>query len=341
MNRILITILLLTSGASTAVLAQETEAKPPAGAKKSRVTGIPLIAENALTMSQYVPKTIDARTLSTSATRLFGRKFLVGAERHEARGPVNNILHIGNAVMVYDTKERVPAILSGLAELEAAGGQKERPPVEKTEVLEYSPRHVSANSLQQALQAYVGRSSRRTRGKAEISSVSDLNRIVVRGTGSDLTGIRKFIAKLDVPKPEVTVTCWIVQGTTVGQEEEGQPPLPGDLIKNLKKLVPFPHFNPLGMGLIRTSVAPEGSIEMTIDLENFGQADIDLNPEGFDPESGTLHIGRCKCSVMNKRMGSRQTFKTRASIKPGGYTVLGALGSKPIFVILQLSKAHN
>ena len=96
--------------------------------------------------------------------------------------------------------------------------------------------------------------------------------------------------------------------------------------------------NTLGMGLVRTCVEARRTIEMKIGLENFGSADIRLVPESFDSSTGTLYFGDCKCSVQSKE-GMKQTFNTRASVAGGTYTVLGALGSKPIFVVLRISSA--
>ena len=73
-----------------------------------------LIPEDQLVLKQYVPKGIDPRELSSVGMRIYGRSFFVGKDRGTARGPIKNILSLGNAVVVYDTPDRVITILKGL-----------------------------------------------------------------------------------------------------------------------------------------------------------------------------------------------------------------------------------
>jgi hypothetical protein len=320
------------------MVAQEPNATTQEKKEKPQRPQLPLVSENELVLVKIVPKLIDAHMLRSTADRLFGRRFYVGEVMAGARGPVQNILSVGNTIVVYDTKDRIRTITQGLAELEQAAGVKETVALEPVEVLEYAPSHVSSDSLERAIRAYIGPTTRRTRSSTQVSSVDELNRIIVRGKASELGKVRDFITKIDVPKPQVSVTCWIVQGSTVAREGS-RLPLPDELAKNLNKLVSFPHLNALGMGLVRTSVESGSSIKMSIELEGFGTADIDFRPESFDPKTGTLGIVNCKCSVQNKESRSRQTFTTSTSVAAGGYTVLGALGSRPIFVALKLGSA--
>ena len=85
-------------------------------------------------------------------------------------------------------------------------------------------------------------------------------------------------------------------------------------------------------------------IALSVNLQDGGRTELLLTTRGFDIGSNTLHLDRCTCQISLGRVDPRkpqvpmQSFTTQVSLKSGEYTVLGALGSQPIFIVLKVER---
>ena len=124
--------------------------------------------------------------------------------------------------------------------------------------------------------------------------------------------------------------------------------LPSELETHLKKLVPQFEFTSVGFSLIRTSV-DGGELKLSVATDGKVQYQLSFYPVAFDPRTGSMTVRQCSLvkhftHTTSKQAGafslektSEEVFSTSAILRGGEYTVLGATGREPIFLVLQLT----
>ncbi|MHC5211342.1 MAG: hypothetical protein ACYTG2_11540 [Planctomycetota bacterium] len=341
----------LPAALSTLLLATTVSAawqQAPAGATSSDTqtsarsvdTGPQVVPEQELILHYYTPKHSDAYELAQILSQLAGRMFFAQAQDGTASAPISNVRTFGNVVVLYDRVKRVEQLVTILAELEAANVL---PAAQADElvVVEYEPQYIPTNALLEVLsplrrqipQPSILKSRGQQPGQGgwvqNVTGISQPATIVLRDTRENVEEMLALMKRLDVAPPQAQLTCWLLRGA----EEETDSRLPGELVQNLSRLVPTEHFEQLSMSMISTSVQPGQPQRLVSDFSNFGERarfELDLISSGFDRSAGVLPLTRCRFEAT-----SGQEFETSVTLKAGEYTVLGAAGADPLFVVLK------
>jgi hypothetical protein len=300
----------------------------------------PTFTADQLVLRYYSPQVADSRSVASVMERFYRRDFYVKAEDGSVSGPVRNIQSFGESVMIYDTPEFVERVLEAMRSLEEATTRDPNNPAgsRPTElaVVEYSPRYQPVNNLYRLLDPFrkdivVGFLDTHPRGTQaqiarNITVLEEPATLVLRDTPEAVEEMVGMLKRMDQPAPQVLISVWLLRGSH--EPQQGQ--LPDDLVRNLSNLVPFPGFTRESIGVLRSSVIAGQAMTILGDMDD-DRFLLKLIPGGYDVDARQLAITDCEFNA------GQQGFSTSTVVSAGEYTVLGATGSNPVFVVLQVS----
>ncbi len=326
-------------GRRVIVLALIGLALPCDGQSADEAPSNPVYSLDELVIQQYRPRNFSERALLSAAKPLVGRHYWVqekGGMRGEA---VENIRALGDTLLLYDTPEYVRRMLDMLVQLDAG----ENPSDELLDSFEYQPRYVGAKVLLRALNP-MERKIAWGRDPRELSSnlnFTETGLLIVREAPEEMRRIRSVIEQVDVPAQEVFVRTYVVRGTR--ELSGGSIELPVELTKNLEVLLPQYKFEGVGFALLRTSAAPSREGSLRIGGDGPVHYELAFKTVSYDQESGALSLERCEFVRSWMHTGEPRVdsiFRTDANLRSGEYTVLGATGAEPIFLVIHQSPAN-
>ena len=164
--------------------------------------------------------------------------------------------------------------------------------------------------------------------------------LVVRETPDRLKEIHELLKRIDTPKPQVLITCQLIRG---GKDIEAGA-LTGELYAHMEKLVPGFRFDQVGFGMLQSAVVPGGMVSLKLDT-NYGDSyELSFQPVALEQETGTLSVANCTLFKQRRQAqgavhagDSRvRVFSTDTMFRGNEYTVLGASGMDPIFVVVRV-----
>ncbi len=328
---VVLNVLLFLAGP---LLAQSTDAD----------AGYPTYSLDELEVELYTPEFVNVNELFGTIRATYGRSFLV-SENGSIQDAPRNVQMLGDSLLIYDTADYRTRVLAAAEKLDVPGAsnsQHNAPLLRESDLglFEYSPRFMSIDAIQEALQPFTGyvrvAKADTTSGWDEIPriSVSYASRLViVRDVPSRVMQVKGLLERIDVPEPHVAISCMVLRATRASGDEG----LPAELVKNLSALVPYDQFNLVTMGLITTAVASGSSIELKMPLASGGSdAQAFMVQEAYDPATRALTLNRFSFTLH----GAAE-FTTRATITAGEYLVIGASGPQPVFVVLRLETVSS
>ncbi len=269
-------------------------------------------------------------------SRLFQRVVLVRNSDGSVRGPLSNMDDTGDGLFVYDTPAYVKGVRDALARASAAVPKAAAADL-RTET--WAPRFVAVDRLVGALDplrrsvlAEAAPGMPRDR-RDNVTAQEGPSLLVLRDTPGHLALMLDLLERIDQAPPQLLLNCWIVRGKGTEADE-----LPAELADNLRRLLPFRGYQLLTTAMIRTSVmaGEEMSLSGTWEIQQDGPNDsgefvLKLRPGGLDGQGRRLSLERIE---FQSSEGPR--FDTSAVIDFDEYTVLGAAGSEPLLVALQV-----
>jgi len=113
---------------------------------------------------------------------------------------------------------------------------------------------------------------------------------------------------------------------TAGLGAAGLRAAPPELVGNLERLVPAKHYHLELSGVLRGSASGKMTVE-----DAFRAMHIALEPASFSTQDGTLTLANCRFEYQ------KRAFSTSATLRKNEYTVLGAAGEQPVFLVLRLA----
>jgi hypothetical protein len=340
MNRLMMNRLLLTACCVLTVASLSVNARPALQVPDAETVAIP---SSELEITYYTPRTTSTKTLLALAEELFGdviyvqRASLPGRDGGDAW--VSHFLDVQDTILIRDTNDQVLKIRAELQRLEdslahdlhGAGGASQ-----DAELVDwqYEPRHVSAATLDRALSRFHrsftvfppdGKQGENVQAQT-IISLSDRNMLLVHETPGQIKKIKAFIEGIDQPAPQVTITYYVVTGHADANVQRNGRAIPEELVANLRRLVPAEVYQLELTGVLRSSVSGKMVVE-----DDLRQMEMQLEPASFNPQGGTLALKTCRFEYQ------KRSFATSATLHRGEYTVLGAAGDNPVFLVLRLS----
>ncbi len=242
----------------------------------------------------------------------------------------------GETLLVKHREEEMPATLETLRRLDQAyvGESEWQGPT--LEIFHYQVRHVPLNSVLSGLRgAFQQPAQQSGRGAPpSISTIEDRGMVIFRGSPDDVKEVSALIETLDVPLPQLLITVYIIEGTS---EDKADFRVPADLARDLSALVPYEAFNIVSMGILPSDTVSPMEMEAMFS-DQVGEFKLQMYPQAFDPETGALTIGKVEFRASSNKNGVRnhRQFTTSTSLRRGQYTVLGAVGADPIFVVAEM-----
>ncbi len=324
---------------------------PPAGAVSA--PELPAHRHDELVMKYVEAQNTDVHELTEVLMRFHSREFMVLNDDGTKTGPVENVLRLSRWVLLYDLPGNVARMQQTLAQLEGLGeDEPDGAPSETTlTTLRYVPRHVEVGSLARSLLSWermipVGTDGRMLTWASpndavqrirNISMVESPPHLVLRDTAQNIEAMQAFIASLDVPVPQVSLSAFIL---APAKEGEADPRVPAELAEHLGRLVPWKQFRLASMAMIRAEVMPGRRHELSGDIDG-GQFELNIIFSNHDVSSGELGLASCAFKANFPHVSNNQELQTSATIRVGEYTVLGGSGTEPYFLALQAQQLER
>lgn len=292
-----------------------------------------------LVMRNYRPDPTDPDVLFYTIRNFAGRKITVRDPKSQNTSAHDNLQLFGHTILVYDSPENAERILGMLAELDARTAEdaarsaksagEERAGIE---VFEYKRRYLSLDSLSQAL--YPLQPDQPDSYEHSMTFVKERGSVIVRDTPERVQEVKELLAQVDVPAPQVLFTCYVVSGTDA--ESKGESSLPKELVSGMRELVGYPHLERIAFAMLRSSATTDRDLHLELQAAPVSYT-LSLRPSAYDAESGAVTLDRCSFVRVGED-DQQLLFETSTLIQAGEYTVLGATGSEPVFVVIHCAR---
>ena len=351
MKRLRALVLLSTLFTSSLLPLSRPEAWPAgrAGVSAQEDADEELIDTDRIVVRVYVPRYVGTRDLYHVIRDLRGRTVLVPTDAGHRGFP--NLSTMDDAILVRDEIEATAEILALLEDLDRSLGESLGRGASSAELrtLEFSPRYISLESAATATTPFQRmvrdpKAGRNAFSVPNCTVVPERNVIILRDEPEQVAQMLELLTRLDVPEQQVRLRVWVAIGDPEDPTNAG---LPADLVEDLSRLLPGFGFRGDGLSMVQTSVAAGRSVELDIEGEEQDYSLL-LHPTAFDPKKGRLTLGLFQFVRRLRRLPlgtegetgapqfNRVLFSTSAVLNAGDYTVLGASGHAPIFVVMQV-----
>ena len=277
---------------------------------------------NDVVLKHFTPQFAPAEHLHDLAQQIAGSERTI----HEVQGTeyhhVSNLFAFGDSVMLYDTPEAVASLSAMLTKLDLAY----RASNHEDAVVSVPIRHLSQDRLSELIPTFFD---------GQYTYIAERSTVLLNGWVEDTTRVKTIIEDLDQPAPQVLLSCYLVRGTNdVGADDKR---IPLELAKHLSPLLSYNSLQLYSRAVLRTAAHPAtGHIELWMEPEAAERSGVlQLSPGSFDAESGTLTLDRCTFGFAYEGDDPSIVFTTSTSIRSGEFTVLGATGMAPMFVVLR------
>lgn len=268
--------------------------------------------------------------------RLFGRDVIV-VDQGSAR-TVHNLMLLGDRLLIHDLPDRVDHIRQGIVMLDEQ--TRDEPVAERIVQQEIRLEHVSIKEALEAL-GPLARTVQEGPNQPNVTPMVGRNLLFIRDREAQIAEMRRIIAIIDRPQPQVMIRCRILKGCT--DDADGADARLAQLIPaGLRELTRLPHFEVLAAGAIRSTTAAATDIEMQMSGEAGLSAQLRMTTAGYSDDTRTLRLGRIEFAFLGglgpDRGGRQQhTLRTATTLADGEVVAIGALGEDPIFVILEMN----
>ena len=271
-----------------------------------------------LVLKYFTPASADSGELAVVARELFGENLTVALPFNNEEY-VDRFISLGPTLVVQDTPKSAERILETLRLLDAEIGRASSAPAR----FEYSPRHVGLDSLMEGVRAF----------DVTCWPVLEGRMLVMTGSEDTIAKASELFARIDVPAPQVLLTCYLIRGLESGTST---PTLPRELVDNLKLILPMPGFELVSLNALQAAVRGQ-PIRLATQAGVSLRYELSLHPEVYDPAQSTLSLSGCLFELTDESQGRTHHLETSLDLRSGEYVVLGALGDEPLFVVLRMA----
>jgi hypothetical protein len=289
--------------------------------------GPPLLSQADLKIQYYTPANLDAYELADIVGGMVGRTFYLTERGGYTGDPIDNMTIVGDMMLLYDTPEYLGRMLETLAAVDQPVEREQRAPADPWVTFHYTPRYLSMSDLYSIAEGL----------SSNLSMAGERRILVVQDNASTIAELEELLREVDVPEDQVLVTAYLVRGRRTG--EQG-PPLPVDLAEHLGRLVPGLELEVAGFAMLQSAAVPRGGQALRLRLSGSGPEEdyyLSFAPTAYDRETGSLSVERCELE-QSTSAGHVTVFSTNTVFRGAEYTVLGATGANPVFVVIRLSR---
>jgi hypothetical protein len=296
--------------------------------------GPPVFSQAELQIEYYTPAHIGTYELQEIVGGMVGRTFYLSERGGYSGDSIDNMSIVGEAILLYDTPEYLERMRETFAAVDRPVESEKRAVDDPWLTFHYTPRYLSMADLYSLAESLTN----------NISVAGERRILVVHDRTSVIQEIETLLAKVDVPEDQILVTAYLVRGwdPVVRAEApgDGGPPLPADLASHLGALVPGIEFEVAGFAMLQSAAVPRSDLDLKLRLTGSGPTEdyyLSFAPTAYDRQTGSLSVESCELA-QNTNAGPRVVFSTNTVFGGAKYTVLGATGAKPIFVVVRLAQ---
>jgi hypothetical protein len=300
------------------------------------VTGQDSEAADPFIIEYYTPRKASVVPLNNTIVSLLQARYMRGV----------HFSVLGETLLIQAQASLMPEVLALVEQVDRNYATRgERAAIDEEQVI-YKLKYVSLNAVREALRfmdrAFMPNQPATAPTGLSIGYVEERGVILVRGSSADVAQAVAILAELDVAPPSLMLTCYLVQAST----EESSPRLPAALVRDLAALVPYKGFELLSSGMLPSN----GGSELGLDVElagDRGEFNLTMRPAAYDPKLGLLSLSQIKFqmslneTVDGKRQRTQRSFATSTSLATDKFTVLGAVGADPVFVVVRMTQLGN
>jgi hypothetical protein len=289
--------------------------------------GPPVFSVSELSIQTYQPEHVPSYDLIDIVGGMVGRTFFLEERGGILGDSIDNMSLLGDSLLFYDTSEDVLRMLETVKAVDLPSEAADDEPEEPLVTFHYTPRYLSMEDTFSVAEQLTGN-----------LSVAEGRRILmVYDEPGVVAELEMLLKQVDVPEDQILVTAYLVRGW---QSDEGGPALPADLTEHLGRLVPGVELQGAGFAMLQSSVQPRSDWNVHLQLTGAGSHEefyLSFTPTVYDRQTGSLTVQGCELT-QQKTSGPHKVFSTNTVFRGGEYTVLGATGAKPIFVVVRLTK---
>jgi len=303
---------------------------PLAGAQELEgESEVPILEIRDLIVAHYAPANSHAVELYQLIRPMIGREFYVAERGGIHAESVRNLAVLGDQIVIYDTQDYVDTLLETLRKIDvvqrgAADGME--PYVTRS----YVPKFITLDSAMEALSPLM----RRRSGARNVSPVEDRRTIVMRDTESRVSEMEGVLRSLDLPEDQVLLRCYLLRGRKGETDTSGAP---SELITHLERLLPDLGFQSTGFAMLQSGVVPGREVHMSVKGQDGLGFDLTFTPVAYDSSTGSLTARGCRVGLTYTLSSQTESLlMTDILFRGGQYTVLGATGSDPVFVVVHV-----
>jgi len=290
---------------------------PATSAQEAEDTTV--LSMNDVVLEHYRVENVDPDDLFQLAYEMVGRRIFLKENGGMRSGGVDSMRQLGSTIVLYDAREQVDRALKMLAKLDTDTVEERS---SRSESRDYRPRFVSMETARDVARNHVGRSS----------TLDELGILQLHGTAQQLEAALAALEAVDVPERQVLLTIHMLE---VGSEEGG-PPLPEELVSNLRKLLPGSEFRHTAMAMLKTSVQRPQLTSVQIESSLVQRYRLSFVPTAYDEETASMTVSHCTL-VQELDSGIRELFSTNTVLRGGEYTVLAATGAMPKLLVVRVT----
>jgi len=293
-------------------------AAPATSAQEAEDTTV--LSLNDVVLEHYNVENVDPDDLFMLAYEMVGRRIFLKENGGPRSGGVDSMRQLGSTIVLYDTREQVQRVMAMLAKLDTDTVEDRS---NRTVTRDYKPRFISMQTARDVVKSHVRRSS----------TLDELGILSFQGTAEQVDAAAAALASIDVPEQQVLLTVYMLE---VGTEHSG-PPLPEDLVVNLRKLLPESQFAQTAIAMLKTSVVRPQLTSVQIESHLGLLYRLSFVPTAYDEETSSLTVSRCSL-VQERTSGPRELFNTNTVLRGGEYTVLAATGATPKLLVVRVTR---
>lgn len=286
------------------------------------------VLESDMRMEVFHPEHADPNELESLYAGLADPDVTV--ETPEGRRFQRRVLQVlgSEALLVYERVDRLKDALRLLHRLDeaAAGtpGSAPAPPVS------FRPRFVSLDLVERALRPFVKNPS----GGVRAETVDEAGLVLLRGDRARIDAAVSFLRELDVPRPQARFRCYLVGPELPPGSVAGNVALPDALAAGLRDLVGEGRLQVHALGILSASLGGDANLSIALQPSEVLEYVLAFRPTAYDAEQGVLAIENCRVVTRLRGDEPKEVLQTQLSLHAGEYTVLGASGTMPRYVVL-------
>ncbi len=280
-----------------------------------------------LVLEHYSPRYVNANSLYKLALGMVGRNFYV--EERGRSNPVSNLAILGDELIVYDTAANTARVLKALGQLDVEASSKSE--AESYETKSLRPQHIGVGDAYLALTPFLAPLEN---GRVNVTLVAPQRLLVLRDTPERLAQMTSALNAIDVPEPQVQVTCMLLKVTKSSADTN----VPEELAKELAVMLPDLRFESAGLAIVRTGIVPDRQVSVSTRTADNVRYELTFTPVAYDSESGSVSARSCRVDSIGP-YGGETLLSTDTSFRGGAYTVLGASGAEPVLMVVRVDRA--